>query len=447
MLHELRQFISEKQLFSQNDTLLLTVSGGIDSIVLFDLFLKAGFSFVVAHCNFGLRGEESDLDEQFVCNLAKQNGIFFHVNNFDTKSVAATESISIQMAARNLRYHWFEDLATSHKYSHIATAHQLNDVIETTLINISRGTGIAGLHGIPAKNGNIVRPLLFASRDSIKAYAEKNALEWREDRSNGEEKYARNLIRNQVVPALKKLNPNLEEVFKQNTERFNGTEQLFKFHVEQYRNQLLKKYQTGFSISILKLDQTPSPLTILAELLLPFGFNYKTIQSIYKSKEQQAGALYYSDRYTLQKDRLDWIILPSENHSDFSIELFETDTHIQLPNGTLSICTINHTDFKSFDPSNNTTYLDKSILTWPLTIRNWQHGDAFQPFGMNGVKKVSDYLTDIKIPSSLKKKTLLLVSNFQILWLIGYRSSKIGRISDSSDEIVVFTFTPLQNDC
>jgi tRNA(Ile)-lysidine synthase len=446
MLHELRQFISEKQLFSQNDTVLLTVSGGIDSIVLFDLFLKAGFNFAVAHCNFCLRGDESDKDEQFVCDLATQHGIPFHVKRFDTNTFATNHALSIQMAARELRYAWFEELATTFQYNHIATAHQLNDIIETTLINLSRGTGIAGIHGIPEKNGGVIRPLLFASRDQIHAYAENTHLKWREDQSNVDTKYARNLIRQEVVPALKKLNPNLEETFRQNTERFKGTEQLFKFHIEQYRKQLLKPTPHGFSISINDVENTPTPATILTELLLPFGFNFSTIQRIYKNKNQEAGASYYSATHLLQKNRIDWLILSIEEIEDFTCEVTKHDIEITLPGGSLTITTIRSEDFKGFSQSKNMFYTDKDLLNWPLKIRNWENGDKFQPFGMQGIKKISDFLNDIKMPSNVKRKTSVMTSNGQIIWLIGYRMSELAKITTSTKEIVIFTLNPIQQE-
>ena len=446
MLHELRQFISEKQLFSQNDTVLLTVSGGIDSIVLFDLFLKAKITFSVAHCNFCLRGDESDKDEQFVSDLAHQHGIPFHVKRFDTNNFASENMQSTQMAARELRYAWFHELSTTFQYKYIATAHHLNDVIETSLINLSRGTGIAGLHGIPEKNGNIIRPLLFASRDAIKTYVEQNKLLWRADRSNAEEKYARNLIRHQVVPALKKLNPNLEETFRQNTERLKGTEQLFKFHIEQYRKQLLVPTTEGFSISIEELEDTPSPLTILSELLLPFGFIFSAIQHIYKNKEQAAGAYYYSAQHLLQKDRAHWFIFPIEKAVDFKCEVTEQDTQIDLPFGYLTITTIKRDDFNGFNQPKIVAYIDKDLLNWPLLIRNWENGDKFSPFGMQGIKKISDYLNELKIPKYLKKKTILLTSNNKIAWIIGYRTSEIFKITNTTKEIVVFTLTPFQKE-
>lgn len=442
MLHELRQFISEKQLFSPEEKILLTVSGGIDSIVLFDLFLKAGFSFAVAHCNFCLRGDESDKDEQFVSDLAIRNGISFHVKRFDTSSFASNNALSIQMAARELRYAWFEELAETFNYARIATAHQLNDIIETTMINLSRGTGIAGLHGIPEKNGKIIRPLLSSSRNTIRAYAEENQLEWREDSSNIEEKYARNLIRHQVVPALKKINPNLEEVFKQNTERFKGTELLYKFHIEQYRKELLAPFHNGHSISISRIDATPAPFTVLTELLLPFGFNFVTIQTIYNNRFQASGANYYSPTYLLQKDRQDWILTPIGQIADFEFTIFPEST-LTVPTGTIHFQTISIESFKGFSNAQNIAYIDADKLDWPLTIRNWQDGDKFYPFGMQGMKKVSDFLIDLKVPVSQKKKISILTNKGEILWIVGFRTDKMYKITDSTKKILIATFTPL----
>lgn len=442
MLHELRQFISEKQLFSSNEKILLTVSGGIDSIVLFDLFLKAGFSFGVAHCNFSLRGPESDGDEQFVSDLAIKHGISIHVKRFDTSTFASDNALSIQMAARELRYTWFEELAQKYGYAAVATAHQLNDIIETTLINLSRGTGIAGLHGIPEKNGNIIRPLLFAGRDQIRAYAEQNNLEWREDSSNIEEKYARNLIRHQIVPVLKKLNPNLEEVFKQNTERFKGTEQLFKYHIQQYRAELLTGTPNGQRIAVAGIDATPAPFTILTELLLPFGFNFATIQTIYKNRFQPSGATYYSPGFMLQKDRDAWLLTPIEQISDFEYTVYP-ESSLTVPTGTIHFQTINIESFKGFSNAQHIAYIDADKIDWPLKIRNWQDGDKFYPFGMQGMKKVSDFLIDLKVPVSQKKKIPILINKGEILWIVGFRTDKTYKITDSTKKILIATFSPL----
>jgi tRNA(Ile)-lysidine synthase len=442
MLHELRQFISEKQLFSSNEKILLTVSGGIDSIVLFDLFVKAGFSFGVAHCNFSLRGSESDGDEQFVCDLAIKQGISIHVKRFDTSAFASNNALSIQMAARELRYTWFKELARQYGYAAIATAHQLNDIIETTLINLSRGTGIAGLHGIPEKNGDIIRPLLFAGRDKIRSYAEENNLKWREDSSNMEEKYARNLIRHKIVPVLKNLNPNLEEVFKQNTERFKGTEQLFKHHIQQYRQQLLQSTPDGYSITIADVDATPAPFTILTELLLPFGFNFSTIQTIYKNRFQAPGANYYAPAFMLQKDRVNWLLIPIEQLTDFEFPVYPESTHT-VPTGTIHFQTISIESFKGFEHAQNIAYIDADKIDWPLTIRNWQDGDKFYPFGMQGMKKVSDFLIDLKVPVHQKKKIPILINKGEILWIVGFRTDKTYKITDSTKKILIATFTPL----
>ncbi len=443
MLHELRQFISEKQLFSPNDKILLTVSGGIDSVVLFDLFLKAGYSFAVAHCNFSLRGKESDEDEEFVARLAQQNSVSFHVKRFDTSAFASTNSLSIQMAARQLRYAWFEELAKEYGYARIATAHQLNDIVETMLINLTRGTGIAGLHGILEKNGNIVRPLLFTARNEIRAYAEKNALSWREDSSNIEEKYARNLIRHQIIPVLKNLNPKLEEVFRYSAERFKGTETVYKHHIEEYRSRILQPTTDGFTIKLEDIDQTPDPLCILSELLLPFGFNYSTIQTIYTKRFQPSGAQYYSPNYSLIKDRSQWNISPIEQLSHFESVVYPSTAVLETPNGKISFQLIESEHFKGFERSPNVAYFDYASLDWPLVVRNWQEGDKFQPFGMQGVKKVSDFFIDLKIPANQKNKIPFLINKEDILWIVGYRTSERYKISEKTEKILVCTYTPL----
>ncbi|MBC7450913.1 MAG: tRNA lysidine(34) synthetase TilS [Cytophagales bacterium] len=446
MLHELRQFISEKQLFQPEDKILLTVSGGIDSVVLFDLFLKAGFYFAVAHCNFSLRGEESDGDEQFVSNLAIRNGISFHVKRFDTSSFANERALSIQMAARELRYQWFEELLDSYKYKYVATAHQLNDIIETMLINLSRGTGIAGLHGIAEKNGRIIRPLLFSGRDGIRAYAEENALHWREDSSNVEEKYARNLIRHRVVPVLKNLNPNLENTFRQNAERLKGAEMLFKYHIKEYKKALLIQNGTSFQISLTHLNCLPEPFVILTELLLPFGFNFKTIQTIYQQRNQSSGKRYYAPEYTLYSDRDMWFIAPVDELETFEYTIPENEEHIELPMGSVHFEVIDAIHFKGFRHNNAIAYISMDQLQWPLTIRSWQEGDRFQPFGMKGMKKVSDFMIDAKIPVPLKQKTPMLCSDNKLIWVVGHRLDDRFKITDTTEKILVCTFQPLMQD-
>lgn len=446
MLHELRQFISEKQLFSPNDKILLTVSGGIDSIVLFDLFLKAGFSFAVAHCNFSLRGEESDQDAEFVAQLAQQNNKSFHVKRFDTSTFASTNALSIQMAARQLRYEWFEELAQQYGYTYIATAHQLSDIIETMLINLTRGTGIAGVHGILEKNGKIIRPLLFTGRNEIRVYAEKNGLAWREDSSNIEEKYARNLIRHQVIPLLKNLNPNIEEIFSLNAERFKGTELVFKHHLEAYRTKILKPTTDGHTILLQDIDDTPAPLSILSELLMPFGFNYSTIKTIYSKRFQPSGAYYFSPTHSLCKDRSQWNISAIEALSDFEFIIYPSITHIDTPNGTVHFEIIESQNFKGFVRSANVAYFDYSKIEWPLTLRNWTEGDKFHPFGMEGRKKVSDLFIDLKISNFQKKKIPILVNNEVVLWVVGHRASENAKIQESTEKILVCSFSPLMRD-
>jgi tRNA(Ile)-lysidine synthase len=449
MLHELRQFISDKQLFRPEEKILLTVSGGIDSVVLFYLFIKAGFSFGVAHCNFSLRGSESNEDESFVLDLASRFNIPFYAKRFDTLAFAKENRLSIQLAARELRYKWFEETADSFKYNYIATAHHLNDVIETSLINLSRGTGIAGLHGIPEKTGRIIRPLLFSDRESIHKYALDNNLTWREDRSNEEEKYTRNLIRNKIVPLLKKLNPGLEETFRQNTERFKGTEALYNFHVNQYKRDLLIEDGNSFRISLAKLDETPEPFVILTEILLSFGFNFTTAKSIYLHRSQHSGKKYYSHDYVIYLDRNSWFIVPNEENDSLEISVSANDNLIQLPEGNLSLRIMDRQFDKLISYSQTTAYFDLDKLKWPLTIRKWRAGDRFHPFGMKGMKKISDFMIDQKIPSHIKKRIPILINGDQIIWLVGYRTDERFKITDSTTKILVCSYHALlkETDC
>ncbi|NJO00753.1 MAG: tRNA lysidine(34) synthetase TilS, partial [Bacteroidia bacterium] len=286
MLSEFLTFIREQSLFEAQDKILLAVSGGIDSVVMSDLFNRAGFYFAIAHCNFGLRGPESDGDEQFVVQLAQQYGLAAYTNFFDTPAFARQSGISLQMAARQLRYEWLETLRSTEGYDYIATAHQLNDCIETLLFNLSRGTGIAGLSGIRSRQGRVIRPLLFADRESVAQYARQHQISWREDSSNRESKYARNLIRHQVVPVLKKLNPNLESTTALTMERLAATERLFQASVAALRDQLEERKEGGIYLWFEKLENWPEPLLHLSHILEYYGFSYRQVRTIWDSRHQ-----------------------------------------------------------------------------------------------------------------------------------------------------------------
>jgi tRNA(Ile)-lysidine synthase len=463
VLPPLQTFIKEHQLTNQK--VLLTVSGGKDSVVLFDLFLKAKLNFGVAHCNFQLRGEESDGDEQFVSQLADNQGVNFHSIHFETKKYASEQSISTQMAARNLRYEWFEKLRVEFGYDYIATAHHLNDNIETILLNLVKGTGIAGLRGIQAINGHIIRPLLFVTREEIDNYIIENRLKWREDSSNASTDYQRNLLRHEVIPILKKINPNLEETFSRNIERFKDLEVSFQKNLSYFKAAVLREENGIAYIKIENLKYWQSATYLLEELLKEYGFNFQQVKEIEKSLTKHSGRQFHSATHILIKDREDLIISPSQSNRRTASPKGRAsfDDEVLIEKGVESIkfeglelhliptlLLEGEGLFNSPPPqkrrlSNNLPLLkgegrgevfDLNKLTFPLRIRRWQEGDWFVPLGMKGKKKISDFLIDKKIPLHLKKVIFVLLSGDDIIWVIGHRIDDRYKLTDSTKRML-----------
>lgn len=302
MLDRLKSFVETHQLFQAEDRVLLAVSGGADSVVLAHLFSNAGFGFAIAHCNFQLRGEASDGDEAFVKKLANDLSCPFFSTRFDTQKVMAERGQSMQIVARELRYEWLEEIRLQNDYQYIATAHHLNDSIETALYNFTKGTGIRGLHGIPHKNGAIIRPLLFATREEIEAYLATQGLTHREDQSNRERKYSRNQIRLDVIPLLKEINPGLEKTMQQNFRNLRETQWLFEFAAAQFHEKLVREIADGLAIQVLPLRQHPAGLTLLHEWLSPYGFTTDQLESAL-FENTQTGAIFYSKTHRLLVDR------------------------------------------------------------------------------------------------------------------------------------------------
>ncbi len=422
MLDRFYKYNTENELFHLEDKLLVAVSGGLDSVVLCDLLSKSKLSFAIAHCNFGLRGEESDKDEFFVEELAEDLEVTIHIKKFDTKSIVENSGVSTQMAARELRYKWFNDLATKKEYKYILTAHHQNDLIETVLLNLVRGTGIAGLHGILPKSNNLLRPLLFATKEEILEYALENKLQWREDSSNQSNKYKRNLIRLEVIPLLKKINPNLENTLKQSIEKISAAENIFNNYIEGCRIDFISQKENHISIEFNFLKEESEPLIILFELLRAYNFNYAQCSDILYSLDGEAGTKFISPTHILVKDRSHLIITTKNSFEDYTKELVikEDSEKILLPwtNVTLSMETV-----IGFEKTNETTvaYLDYKKLNFPLTARPWQAGDSFYPLGMKGKKNISDLLNDLKVPLNIKENITVILSDKKIIWVTGYR--------------------------
>jgi tRNA(Ile)-lysidine synthase len=435
MLEQFRNLIKEKRLIRKSARILLTVSGGIDSVVMLDLFIRSGYTCGIAHCNFGLRGDESDGDEDFVRQLAYQHGIKFHCKRFSTEEYAEEAKISIQMAARKLRYDWFEKIRLSHSYHLIATAHNQDDVIETFFINLIRGSGIRGLTGIKYKTGNIIRPLLFASRSQIEEYANVQELSFREDSSNASEKYTRNKIRHKILPLLESINPSFRSSIIETINKLGDTEDIYNFEVNRRKEEMVEENGDTVTINIEHLKDIPHRRTYLYEFLSEFQFTPRQIKDIDDALEAGSGKQFFSLTSRLVKDRSRLLITPIEHeeHRKFYVEegtdyIFEPvhlefevvkqQSTFQIPHDRYMAC------------------LDFDLLTFPLLIRKWQSGDYFHPLGMKHRKKLSDFLVDQKLSIVDKENLWLIINNEDIIWVINQRIDDRYKISEKTRKIL-----------
>lgn len=435
----LQDFIkSACNLFCPEQKGLLAVSGGIDSTVLCHLMHQARFSFSIAHCNFHLRPGDCDRDEAFVRELAKRYGVNLYVAQFDTIAYATQYGQSIEEAARNLRYQFFNDILdgkvepqwkapdsdVKESLAYIATAHHRDDSTETFFINLLRGTGLAGLHGIPSVNGNIVRPLLPFGRDEIEQYAQMNGLSHVEDFTNATTAYKRNQIRLQLMPLLREIEPNIDRTMQQNIARLADAEKIYQSYISLVRGQVLVQKEDGYSIAISEIEKLSPPRTLLFELIREFGFSISQVDEILNGLHSQSGLQFYSRTHRIVKDRsqlLIFCISPSRETGNLRIE--KDTSSVLLTNGKMMQVKL-YANQPSFVPSKSkdTACLDAELIQWPLSIRHWKEGERFKPFGMKGTRLVSDYFSDQKFSLIEKEQTLLLVdAKDTILWIIGHR--------------------------
>lgn len=434
-LTRLQTFIKQHALFQEKERVLLAVSGGRDSVLMARLFKSAGFYFGIAHCNFQLRGEEADRDEQFTSELASELGVEFFVTRFDTAEYARENHISIQMAARDLRYQWLEKIRKEFDYQYIGLAHHQNDVIETMLLNLTRGTGIAGLHGISAKKGKLIRPLLFLSREEID---QMPPFEYREDSSNLSVKYARNKIRLEVIPVLKELNPSLEQTFEANRKRFAELEILLEQRVGELRKQLFKKLgDHEFEIDLKALKNLIPLNTLLYGLFHPYGFTETVLNDLSKAWEGSPGKVFTSATHQLVLDR-DRLILCQIHQSipeDSSISLESVKCIWNRQKFIISVLSI-----EEFQLSKDRALaqLDFDRLQFPLKLRTWKNGDQFQPLGLKSKKKLSDFFIEQKIRLNHKKDIGILENgNGDIVWIVGLRISERYKISPNTKKVFI----------
>jgi tRNA(Ile)-lysidine synthase len=430
-------FIEQNDLFGHDSTVLAAVSGGMDSVILTHLLKSAGFNFGIAHCNFQLRGDESLRDMEFCKNLAEQLQVPFHTTSFDTVKYAASKKISTQMAARDLRYQWFGEIRQQSGYSVIALAHHQNDAIETILLNLVRGTGIAGLHGILPKNGGLVRPLLFLNREEIQNIVENNALAYVEDSSNASAKYARNKIRLEVIPKLKELNPALERTFESNLAHFRDLELFLEQRLAELKKELFVYIQDEIHLSITAIKKLEPKRLLFFKLLQEYGFNESTIDDLISSLDKHPGRVFESPGYRLLLDREQLILAKQNPHQHKAAIIGKMDREVNY--GSYKV-TILHDDSPLIVKDNPlAASIDADLLIYPLTLRAWEQGDYFYPLGMKNGKKLSDFFVDQKIPLHEKSEIPLLINgNGDIIWVGGMRPDERYKVSLKTKKVTIF---------
>jgi tRNA(Ile)-lysidine synthase len=431
MIDKLKNHVAHNFPFLRSKKLLLATSGGLDSMVMAHLFHKLEYKVAIVHCNFQLRGMESFGDQNFVQDYAEANEIPIFVTQFDTEAFAKDYKLSTQVAARDLRYNWFYELLETENYDYILTGHHADDNIETFLINLSRGTGLEGLVGIPEQNDKIIRPLLLFSRAEIANYANEHGIQWREDSSNASDKYLRNKIRHDLVPLLKELNPQFISSFQKTQSFLQESQQMVEDASIMVYQQVAKQEEDEIRFDLNQLKKLPNYRSYLYQWLNEFGF--LAWDDVYDLVDSQSGKQVFSPNFRLLKDR-DFLILCPINTEievqDYFIDKDIKEVNIPL---NLSFCKVNELSV----PSNTAIFVDQDKLEFPLVLRRWRQGDYFQPFGMDGKsKKVSKLFKDEKLSLIEKEKAWILWSGETIVWVVGIRQDEQFRVSNATQNIL-----------
>jgi len=431
MKNKVQNFIVEKSLFSREDKLILGISGGADSVCLMHILLALGYRFDLAHCNFNLRGKESDEDEVFVQELAKKHQLKLHVKQFDTEGYAAENKISTQMAARDLRYAWFNHLLLTKNAKYIAIAHHENDDIETFFINLIRGSGLKGLLGISEKTNSIVRPLMAITRDEIESYLDENKLRYRDDSSNSSVKYLRNKIRHELMPLLAEMNPSIQQTISEEMRILEGVSQVYSCKIEEVRKDLMQEKNGIVQFETSDLLALKPLHNYLYELLSPYGF--VTIDAIAKALKGQSGKQFFSNTHQLLVDREFIFISELDVKKNVSITIEDMTKEIKHP----IQLNFSKTDNLEWIKNKNIAQLDYDKLQFPLTLRKWKKGDKFMPLGMQTFKKLSDFFIDNKFSILDKNKQWLLCSNKDIVWVVGHRIDERYKLQSKTKKVYI----------
>lgn len=439
LLQQFTDYIKKGNLFQPQDKLLLAVSGGVDSVVLCELCKQAGYDFAMAHCNFQLRGEDSERDEKFVATLAKKYGVAFYTTAFDTTAVAKQEKKSIEEAARELRYTWFEKIRTEHNYNYLVTAHHANDNIETVMMNFFRGTGIKGLHGILPLQHKIARPLLFATKNDISAFANENSLAFVTDYTNAQNDFTRNYFRNELIPAVKKVFPGAEENMLNNIVRFGEAEQLYNQAIDQHKKKLLEYKGDEIHIPVLKLQQARPLSTIVYEIIKEYNFTAHQTDDVLGLLQGESGKYIQSTSHRIIRNRKWLIISPNKTAEAQHILIEENDTDIVFAETVLTINKEQLSKDFNLQASTDVAQLDAAEIKFPLLLRKWKQGDYFYPLGMQKKKKLSRFFIDQKLSITQKEKVWVIESHRKILWVVGMRIDDRFKITAATKSIIQFS--------
>ncbi len=441
LLDKFEAYIAHNNLATKEDKILLTVSGGVDSMVMLDLFVAAGYSVGVAHCNFQLRGEESEEDEELVANQASKYGIEFFNRRFDTQKQVEISGDSMEMVARRQRYEWFDALCCEHGYTVISVAHHIDDSIETFFINLFRGTGLKGLTGITPHRGRIIRPMMFAQRKDISEYALSHKVPFREDSSNRSTKYLRNKIRLGLIPRVKEINPKFTSLMRQNIKRLTSAQLFINATIATIGEKVISHSEGIYTLDVAQIDPSLPRSFVIYELLnSKFGFKGDVVDSLIASHDtESSGRSFYSKEYVAYTSRGKILIthIPEDDPCEVVVERDAMRNYCGN-----SLLYYEHLDIgilESFAVPDKVALLDSDKLQFPLTLRRWQQGDWFVPFGMSGRKKISDFLIDEKVSQPEKERQFVLVSGGEIVWVLGRRISDKFRINSESENILRIT--------
>lgn len=436
MLKTFLRYIEDNNLVVNGEKIIVAVSGGIDSMTMADLFHEAHFDIAIAHCNFSLRGVESDKDEELVKKYAEANNIPFFTTSFKTKSYAHSKHLSVQMAARELRYDWFEKIRSENNYDKIAVAHNLNDNAETLLINLVRGTGLAGMSGIRPLNNNIIRPLLFASREEIEKYSKENNIAYHEDSSNSDTGYTRNKIRHLVIPVFREINPSVLQTLNETAERFTGLNEIVNSHVSEIRASLIDEKENYLLYNIPALKKLKKNRTLIFELFRIYGVTNSILPDLLKIIDGKTGGQVLTETHRIIKNRKDLIVSGLLQNNDQVITITNEEEFIKF-SAVQSVKKISTGDSFEIPSDPHIACLDYSKLSYPVTIRKWMAGDYFYPLGMKQKKKLSDYFIDRKYSIIDKENIYVMESGGKIFWIIGDRIDNRFRISSSTDTALI----------